>query len=276
MELDLSANRINIIKSIDVLSNRELKEQIINNCKKISMVEACGLITINRETKKIFVIKGDNIANDPFNNFLLDRKFIELVSETNFIIGYYHSHYSGSAEPSIQDQAVINKLKLKCVIWDNVSGAITETNPEDLEFIPPYVGRPFLAGILDCSELVKDYYKKSLNIILPTLSHPIKFMSWAEIQKNWDSLQSFNSAEYMFFLNYFLDNGFQEVAAKDLKANDIILCRAKEIAAPVHALIYLGDGKILHHPSQRDSILEYYSDFYKKLSVKYIRYKDLF
>lgn len=256
----------------DLLSNLEIRQNIIDNCLSIKVIEACGLIC--KDSKGVIsVVKAVNTSPDPFDNFLISGTFIRQISEEKDIIGYYHSHNSGDARPSIEDLAVINKLKKICVIYDNKSKQITETHPSIEEFIPPFDKRPFIAGVLDCSELVKDYYKKSLNIELPKLNHMIKFMSWDEIKEKWNSLQHFNQLEYNFFLDYFLSNGFQEINANNLQKNDIILCRSREIKAPIHALIYLGNDKILHHPSNRLSEYTYYDKFYKRLSVRFVRYK---
>ena len=144
---------------INILDNQLLKQEIIDNCLSIKVIEACGLICKNKNGV-ITVVKATNTSPDPFDNFLISGTFIRQISEQKDIIGYYHSHNTGNAQPSIEDLAVINKLKLICIIYDNRSKTITETHPSLDPFIPPFDNRPFIAGVLDCSELVRDYYKK--------------------------------------------------------------------------------------------------------------------
>ena len=264
MPLDLITN---------ILNDETIKKQIIDNCLAINFVEACGLICLEKDNT-ITVVKAINTSLEPFSNFLISGTFIRKVLEEKEIIGYYHSHDSGSANPSIEDLAVINKLNLNCIIYDKKSKTITETRPSIQDFIPQYDGRPFIAGLLDCSELVRDYYMKALNIKLPKLNHPIKFQSWDEIKENWNSLQDYNKSDYLFFLNYFLDNGFYEIETENLIKNDIILLRTIEIKAPIHALIYMGNDKILHHPSNKLSEYNYYTNVYKRLTVKAVRYGE--
>ncbi|RTK99173.1 MAG: hypothetical protein EKK57_10145 [Proteobacteria bacterium] len=254
-----------------LLELNNIKDQIIANCEEIDFVEACGLLC--KEGDVFFVVKADNIADNPFDNFIISNQFIEEIAKTKQIVGYYHSHNSGNAEPSIEDLAVISKLNLTCIIYDKLSKTITETNPPAEPFIPPYENRPFIAGILDCSELIRDYYYKSLNITLPKLDHPIKYMSWKEIREKWNKLQHYNKQDYNFYLDYFLNNGFREISKEELNKNDIILIRTREIKAPIHALIYMGNNNILHHQSDRLSRYEDYAPFYRKLSVKYVTYK---
>ncbi len=243
----------------NLIQYKEISEAIREACKD-SVYETCGIIISNNGVAEI--CKCTNIATDPLNFFLIDRKEINNFSAKGKIIAYYHVHLFGS-ELSTEDIAVMTKLNLPCIIYDSTHDSLHQENP-DKDFIPPFEGRPFIAGHLDCSALVKDYYFNILNIKLPVLVHPVKSMSWTEIQENWSDLQIYNKEDY----------NFQEITKNELRKNDLILCRAKEIKAPVHCLIYLSNSKILHHPSERKSVIENYTDFYIKLSVNFLRYRD--
>ncbi|CAK0749934.1 conserved hypothetical protein [Gammaproteobacteria bacterium] len=259
-----SASKHNLIENEEVV--KSIKKNVNN-----FFIEECGLIL--SDGKDITVEKCENISNSPDKNFLISRKQINDIAQDKEIIGYYHSHPDDN-QPSIQDYIVSAKLKIPCLIHNNQTGEISQTTLPDTNYIPNFEKRPFIAGYLDCSDLVKDYYEKALNIILPKLEHPIKYMSWEEIKANWDSLQEYNRADYNFFYDYFINCGFYPIQKKDLRPNDIILCRATEIAAPIHAMIFLGGERILHHPSERESLIENYNKFYQKLSVNYLRYRD--
>mgnify|MGYP000555970737 CR=1 FL=1 len=252
----------------NLIENKKVTDKIKDLCND-SINENCGLILLSG--KKILVEACRNVAKDPFNYFLISNKEISEKSKLGKIIAYYHSHLIGS-EPSADDIFVLNKLNLPCIIYDLNSKSFNQINPNpDLRL--DLIGRPFLPGYLDCSELVRDYYLERKNIILPKLDHPIKYMSWEQILEDWDNLQEMNDENYNFLENYFISNGFEETDGKPLKDGDIILCKAKEIKAPVHCMIYVYKDQVLHHPSQRRSILETYSNFYKRLSVKFIRHK---
>jgi len=257
---------------IDLIKNEDVTRDIRAICLEFPW-ETCGIIIFNTEFQKPEVCKCNNIAKDPYNFFLIDRKEINEFTKKGEIIGYFHAHTKDS-NLSTEDIAVMTKLNIPCIIYNRFEDSLSQTNP-DPEFIPGLEGRPFIAGFLDCSELVKDYFKKTLNISLSSMEHPIKFMSWSEIKEHWDELQEYNNKDYNFLADYFISNGFYEISRRELQKHDVILCRAKEIEAPVHVLIFLGNGRILHHPSERPSVIEQYNDFYGKLSVKFFRYKDI-
>lgn len=121
----------------------------------------------------------------------------------------------------------------------------------------PFVGRPFLHGMFDCFTLLKDYYKRNFNILLPQ-----------NLQRNWEwwtqgeNLYVDNAAKYNF-----------EVV-KDIKKHDIILMKFNS-QVPNHGAIYLGNNKILHHMAGKFSTIEELTTSFKfKISTIY-RNKDL-
>jgi len=257
---------------MNILDNLEIVNAIKSDVIKRRPIEACGLII---ENNGYYAIPCENTAQNPKDEFLIDRKEIKDKVGNGKIIGYYHSHESnGDLGASRPDMAVMAKIGLKSIIVDINTLEMKEWDKID-NFIPAFENRPFVAGYLDCSELVKDYYKKNFNIDIKSCDHPIKHMSWEEIKIKWNELQDFNKEDYLFFKNYFIENGFIEIDKKDLRQHDVILCRAKEISAPIHALVYIKKDFILHHPSGRYSLMEHYTNFYKKLSVFYLRHKDL-
>lgn len=249
----------------------KIKSDLLELTFKHSKIECCGVIVdFDGEIK---VLQCDNRAKNPKNNFFIDRKELNEKIGNGTLLAYFHSH-DDSSEPSLEDWAVATKLNLISIIINKLNKEIKIFNP-DPNFIPSFENRPFIAGYLDCSTLVKDYYKKTLNIDLPTLNHPIKHLSWNEIKEKWNELQHYNKSDYLFLLNYYIDNGFHLIDKNSIKKHDIILCRATEIEAPVHCLIYLGNN-ILHHPSERKSCVEQYNSFYKKLTTHCLRHYSNF
>jgi len=100
------------------------------------------------------------------------------------------------------------------------------------------VGRPFLHGIFDCYTLIKDYYRRNFNLILPT-----------NLQRTWEW---WTQGE-----NLYVDNaskyGFYEVS--EIKKNDVLIMKIQS-PVPNHAAIYLGDNKILHHIGGKFSCIQ--------------------
>lgn len=251
-----------------LIDNLQIRKDLIESTKRNFNIEVCGIIVdFDGDIK---VIECNNHAQNKKEDFFIDRKELNEKIGNGKLLGYYHSH-DGDAELSIQDLAVANKLNLIAIIINKANLEIKEFTP-DPTYISAFHDRPFIAGYLDCSELVKDYYYKILNISLPTINHPIKNLSWSDIKEHWEELQCYNKPDYNYLLDYFLNNGFNLINKNDLQKHDIILCRAREIEAPVHCLIYLGNNNILHHPSERVSGFELYSNFYKKLTTHCLRH----
>jgi len=115
---------------------------------------------------------------------------------------------------------------------------VTIGNNRDISdfFIPdryfencPYEGRPFVHGIFDCYTLIREYYRKKFNLILPT-----------NIQRTWewwtqgDNLYLENAKTYDFY------------EVNEIKKYDILLLKFNS-SVPNHGAIYLGDNTILHH-----------------------------
>jgi len=115
-----------------------------------------------------------------------------------------------------------------------------------------YEGRPFLHGVFDCYTLVRDYYRKEFNIILPT-----------NIQRTWEWWQS---GENLYVENAkFYD--FEEV--QTLQKHDLIVMNLMS-PVPNHGAIYLGDNKILHHQAGKFSTIQNLTFSLKsKISVIY-------
>lgn len=116
----------------------------------------------------------------------------------------------------------------------------------------PLTGRPFLHGLFDCYTLIRDYYTRNFNLIMPN-----------NMQREWEW---WNQGPNLYVENA-NNYGFFEV--NDIKEHDLIVM---SLGSPVpnHGAIYLGDGKLIHHIAGRFSTIEELSTFYKtKISVVY-------
>jgi hypothetical protein len=82
------------------------------------------------------------------------------------------------------------------------------------------------------------------------------------------------------YLNFLKHNGFKEV--KDLKKHDLILTKTWNekwneefgIDYGIHSMIYLGDGKILHHPWKTKSKIEKFKTKYKQVITNILRHEN--
>lgn len=144
-----------------------------------------------------------------------------------------------------KEREEMNKLKLPFV-------TVGESKDFSEVFIPnqyfenqKYEGRPFLHGLFDCYTLVRDYYRKTFNIMLPT-----------NIQRTWEW--------WLQGENLYLDNArnYGFVESSDIKPNDVLIMKLNS-DVPNHAAIYIGNNNILHHVCGRFSTAEEYNSFYK-------------
>lgn len=116
----------------------------------------------------------------------------------------------------------------------------------------PLVGRPFLHGLFDCYTLVRDYYTRNFNLVMPT-----------NLQRDWEWWNQGPNLYVEHANNY----GFENV--NDIEKHDlIVMSLGSEV--PNHGAIYIGDNKIMHHVAGRFSTIEELTTFYKsKISVVY-------
>ena len=86
----------------------ELEQQIRRHCEAAYPHEACGLL-IGSGQKVTAVVASANLSDSPENSFEIDPALIIKYQKKaraggGQLIGHYHSHPDGKAEPSDRDQ----------------------------------------------------------------------------------------------------------------------------------------------------------------------------
>jgi len=240
----------------------EIKQEIIKHADT-SKNEVCGFLVYTDEGIK--VQKKENLINSA-------TEFMMRVDEQSDYAAYYHSHIDFD-QISDADIIVSERLGLACVVYNKQSGSFHVYSPTGGKI--QYTGRPFLLGFADCLWLIKDYYLYNLNI---------NFIPEPEVLKNYVNEEEYkllmskrftDEAQYVkdndFLKKYFEDNNFREV--KDIKKNDVLIMKTKTYNFPIHCAIYLGEGRILHHPGDGVSTIERLSNEYKKWVIYIMRHK---
>jgi hypothetical protein len=141
------------------------------------------------------------------------------------------------------------------VIYSKGSQLYDFSIPLDFQINTPYTGRPFIHTKWDCFTLLKDFYKKELNINLPDVSY---FDEW------WAKGED-------FYMQTSGAAGFYPTLS--LKKYDVIAMRLNSHVFN-HAAIYLGDNKILHHMGGKFSCIEEIRPAYLNMLFGYFRHKD--
>jgi hypothetical protein len=121
----------------------------------------------------------------------------------------------------------------------------------------PLVGRVHCWGTLDCWTIVRDWYARERGIELINLPRAPNFWKRGE--------------------NILGDNykraGFTEISEDEpLEVGDVILMQTGDSLFPNHVALYIGDDIILHHAENRLSSRDVYGGWYKKHTVKVVRY----
>ena len=238
----------------------KLTKTPINRIKKHSIEEypkeAVGIISGRK------YIRLDNIADKPTEDFKIkDDTYLNYD-----IDAIYHSHPEYPAEPSESDMFYQINSNVPWIIATSYKDSCSEPIIFGDDYIPDLVGREFRHGPSgsdnkgDCYALIKDYYKLELNIELP------------EFPRNnfwWE-----NSSTSMYEDN-FEKAGFVELKGIDLKdivKGDIALMRINSNVIN-HAAVYVDNGLILHHLTNRLSRKEP-ATIWRKMIIKWLRYKE--
>jgi proteasome lid subunit RPN8/RPN11 len=214
--------------------------------------EACGLVVGVGKKERYF--PANNLAETPEDRFILDPLSYAEAEDIGNIIGICHSHPNESCRPSEADKVACEATNKPWHILNWPGNSLYSWEPIGYE--APILGRQFSYGVLDCCTLVRDYYKKELNI---------DFNCYSGNDGWWDK------GENLYLENY-EKQGF--ISVTDTQKYDIFLIKVVS-PVPNHAAIYIGDDKILHHVHGRLSNREPYGGYWRKHTTHHLRHKSL-
>lgn len=223
--------------------------------------ECCGLIYLAGESTGIVLAK--NVDPDPVNFFTISPEDYLKASLKGKIVGYYHSHIKDPAFSDF-DLLMAEKLKLIAIMYCLKDDKFYEYNPVGHEL--PFIGRQYIIGSIDCFSLVKDYYEKTYNILLPELDTKYRLIEHKPEHPD-------NNRCHNILPKYFEQNSFIEV--ETAKEGDVILMNTPNILSPVHCAIYKESNQILHHPFGKKSNISLFKDIHKKYTTHIFRHKLL-
>jgi len=218
--------------------------------------EACGFIIVNSRGREQYY-KAKNIAESAEEHFIIDPISYADAEDLGEIIGICHSHPDETCIPSETDRVSCEATNKPWHILSWPLNKLYSWEPEGYE--APLIGRSFSHGVLDCYTLVKDYYKRELNIELQNYFH----------QNDW-----WEKGENLYVDN-FKDQGFIEINDKnDIQKYDAFLIKLLSSVSN-HAAIYIGGDTILHHVYGRLSNRQTYSGYWRKHTTHHLRHKSL-
>ena len=262
-----------------------VKKFIIDHARECKPLECAGLILQKGEPE---ARRLENFSANAKYHCFIKRDEVDRVAEGNEILAIYHSHFE-SEDFSLEDKAVSERCRIKLVLYCLANNSFKIYEPNG--FIAPYIGRPWRQGVFTCIELLEDYYRKELNIIIkgwenerlpvdpvdekhfPTLR--LKDLDFLAIYKEIPSNEVYQKyskllATNQIYIDFLLRGGFKPV--KDLKKHDILLtvdASTERAGFASHGWIFLGEDRVLHHSYGRASVIEKFNNN-AKLALRYI------
>lgn len=234
-------------------------EKIRLHAESVFPNECCGLLYVKRgreyyEPCKNLYEPCKNIADDGLY-FMIDPQDSSRVDDMGTITCVVHSHCYKNALPTQADLVGCEASGLPWLIYALPTHQVHEFLPSGYK--APLVGRNFCHGLLDCYSLVRDYYAE-IGIVIDDYRRDFEW--WLKDQN--------------LYIENFKSQGFVEVDRETIRTHDAVLMR---IGSPVpnHAAVYLGDGVILQHLSNRLSSRDVYGGWFDKVTTHVLRHKSL-
>lgn len=221
--------------------------------------EACGVvITVG---KKAIAVPCKNIASDPQNYFAINAEDYAAAADRGEVVAIWHTHTDRSAQPSEADLVGCENSNMPWYILsicknennEFVFDGPTITEPSGFEM--PYLGRPYVFGVMDCYSLVRDYYKREFGI---------KLGDGPRIEFWWRSGTDL------------LTKGAEDqqlIPQIDVEPqNGDLFLMITEGTVPNHVAIYIGNDMIMHHCHGRLSKRDVYAGYWRKHTVAHLRH----
>lgn len=221
--------------------------------------EACGLVL--RVGNKTVPIICENISPEPKAQFLISTEDYCEASNRGEIAGVWHTHVGVLPVPSDSDKVGCEASGVPWFIlsaYKNEAGEFSFSEIEKVEpsgFEMPYVGRPYVFGVLDCWSLVRDYYRREFQIQLD----------------DFPRVPEFWTTQHRFFEDNWEAQDFVEVNGSPA-IGDLLMFRSGQGDPINHIAIYTGDGQMLHHADGRLSRRDSYNSHWQKLTSHNIRH----
>jgi len=229
-----------------------LKPEMLDHARQLTPAEACGLVAIVKGRQKYFPCT--NLATG-LGEFILDPKDYARVESLGEIVAVFHSHPKTAADPSEADKVSCESSGLPWVICNPDLETWVQFSPSGYQ--APLIGRQYCYGVLDCGQLLRDWYKKEYGLTFPDLVLPTDCRTWHN-----------NPYLYETLINF----GFKEVDKQNIKYGDSLLMCLGSSQRPNHGAIYLGDNLILHHLSNRLSSRDFYNDYWIRTTHSALRH----
>ncbi|WP_278976754.1 C40 family peptidase [Oligella urethralis] len=232
--------------------------------------ECCGLIIADGNKQKYIPCR--NVAEND-HDFKLHPEDYANAEEQGQVLAVVHSHIDRNPLPTEADKVGCEASGLP---WHIVAVHDGEINSwhyfEPTGYQAPLVGREFHHGVLDCYTLIRDFYQRELNIVIPDFERPDDWWNKPECGE--------------IYLDNFSKAGFVRVDDEP-RYGDVILMQYRSERTN-HGGVYLGDkglkeapdlfpvpNALLHHAMPRLSERVPYAGYWADITRMVVRHKDM-
>lgn len=223
------------------------RQAIIRHAEEAFPEESCGVIYDGRYIPLV------NVDPEPEDHFSMSDADADRYGDDPLTEAVVHSHPDGPAWPSEHDmrsQIAWGKPYVICA-HDGSAWQLIELGDHMLDL--PLEGRKFIHGITDCYGVMRAWWKQEKGIIIPDV--PRRAYWWNDEKDKSGEIVVPRENLYVDLMHTV---GFEEVKIEHLSevqpgwAGTYKLDRKTES----HGLLYIGDGKLLHHMPNRLSRID--------------------
>jgi proteasome lid subunit RPN8/RPN11 len=224
-------------------------EHAMTDCPR----EACGLLSIASGEERLTICR--NIAEDDGAFALAPADYLA-AAKLGEVVGVVHSHCFGPPLPSDADKVGCEAHGVPWHIVSVPNGTWHSFAPSG--YVAPLVGRQWAHGTLDCFGLGRDYYRQKLGIQIPDHDR----------DNNW-----WEKGQDLYCASNWRLFGFDQVDLADVREHDVLLMQVHSKVIN-HIGIYLGHDQFLHHLNKRLSSRDLWAGYWRKHTVKVMRYNE--
>lgn len=215
--------------------------------------EACAVLFIENGNLRIKLCQ--NIA-DERDQFIINPIDYADAARRGEVVGIVHSHCYVPAIPSEADRVGCEATGVEWHILSVPNGVWHSFKPSG--YRAPLIGRAWAHGSLDCFGLIRDYYQEKLGIQIRDF----------ERRPEW-----WEKGDDLYCPGNIKLAGFSPVDMSDVREHDILLMQVHSKVIN-HGGIYLGGDMFLHHLHARLSSRDIFAGYWRKHTVKVVRYDE--
>lgn len=230
------------------LKNKEFYKEIIEHAESFPGEEVCGTVSLDK-LLIAQVNKEINESQNKNNSFIISTN---KILNTENILGVYHSHPIGTADPSESDKKNSEEMCLPYLIYSNEFKNFNLYYPKSYKPTDIY-GRPYVTGFYECVCTIKDYLMLEAGIV----------DDYSEYNY-WPSNVAEEANKYLISI---LTKRFKRIKDKTIKKHDILILNAGEKI--FHVGMYTGSNQFVHQRAFHLSSKDEFNNSWQK-RVKYV------